>query len=82
MQTNSTYYGNVILDRLVNNHILNNMSISPVFTFAPVPLTGELSPLAHAAALARRRQVESQAADGGPIRHRIRPSKKMAETAV
>ncbi len=36
------------------------MSLSFIFTFAPVPLTSELSPLAHAAALARRRQAENQ----------------------
>jgi hypothetical protein len=57
------------------------MNISSVFTFAPIPLTSELSPLAHAAILARRRQVESQAAHGS-IRHRIRPAKKVAETIV
>ncbi|MEI9999601.1 MAG: hypothetical protein WDO13_10760 [Verrucomicrobiota bacterium] len=35
------------------------MSLSPIFTFAPVPLTSERSPLAHAAALARRRMAEN-----------------------
>jgi hypothetical protein len=58
--------------------MLNIMSISSVFAFAPVPLTKELSPLAHAAALARRRQAESHAANG-PARHRIRPAKKASE---
>ena len=52
------------------------MSISFIFVFAPIPLTSELSPLAHAATLARRRQAESQAVTG-PIRHRIRPAKKV-----
>jgi len=37
------------------------MSISPIFMFAPIPLTSERSPLAHAAALARRRMAEVQA---------------------
>lgn len=32
--------------------------ISCIFVFAPVPLTQELSPLAHAGILARRRQAE------------------------
>jgi hypothetical protein len=58
------------------------MSISPIFTFAPIPLTNEFSPLAHAAALARRRLADN------PIvavpRHRIRPpvEKKVIETAA
>ncbi len=58
------------------------MSISPIFMFAPVPLTAERSPLAHAAALARKRMAESQIT--GVIRHRIRPPmlKKVAEVAV
>ena len=60
------------------------MSVSPVFMFAPVPLTSERSPLAHAAALIRRRMADN------PIvtvpRHRISPSsppakKKVAEMA-
>jgi hypothetical protein len=57
------------------------MSLPFVFTFAPVPLTDELSPLAHAAALARRRQSESQ--DNGKPRYRIQsPSgKKTVEPA-
>ena len=56
------------------------MSISPIFMFAPVPLTSEYSPLAHAAALARRRMADNPA--GVAIRHRIRPpvEKKVAET--
>jgi hypothetical protein len=60
------------------------MSISPIFTFAPVPLTNERSPLAHAAAIVRRRLADN------PIvavpRHRIRPpvtvEKKVAETVA
>ncbi len=57
------------------------MSISPVFMFAPVPLTNEYSPLAHAAALARKRMADN------PVvsipRHRIGPpSKKRAVAAV
>ncbi len=56
--------------------------ISPVFMFAPVPLTNEYSPLAHAAALSRRRMAEN------PVvtvpRHRIAPpvQKKPAAVAV
>jgi hypothetical protein len=42
------------------------MSISPIFMFAPVPLS-ERSPLAHAAALARRRMAEVQALAATPI---------------
>jgi hypothetical protein len=57
------------------------MSISPIFMFAPVPLTNEYSPLAHAAALNRRRMADN------PIvavpRHRIPPPvKKEAAVAV
>jgi hypothetical protein len=48
------------------------MSISPIFMFAPVPLTNERSPLAHAAALARRRLAENQIV--GTPRHRTKPS--------
>jgi hypothetical protein len=47
------------------------MSISFIFSFAPVPLTNEFSPLAHAAALARRRQAENPVVT--TPRHRIRP---------
>jgi hypothetical protein len=36
--------------------------------FAPVPLTSERSPLAHAAALARRRMAEAQALAAQPPR--------------
>jgi hypothetical protein len=43
------------------------MSISPIFMFAPIPLTSERSPLAHAAALARRRMAEVQALSATPI---------------
>jgi len=57
------------------------MTISPIFTFAPVPLTDELSPLAHAAALIRRRQAETPVV--GKPRHRIRPpGDKVAEAMV
>jgi len=56
------------------------MSISPIFMFAPVPLTKEYSPLAHAAALARRRMADN------PIvavpRHRIPPPVKKATAAA
>jgi len=56
------------------------MNISPIFMFAPVPLTSERSPLAHAAALARRRMADNPV--GAVPRHRIRPPvvKKTAET--
>jgi hypothetical protein len=48
------------------------MSISPfIFTFAPVPLSSDLNPLAHAAILIRRRQAENGAVS--KPRHRIRP---------
>ncbi len=58
------------------------MTISPIFMFAPVPLTGERSPLAHAAALARRRLAENPIV--GTPRHRIRPpvEKKDAQPMV
>lgn len=58
------------------------MSISPIFTFAPVPLTNEFSPLAHAALLVRRRQAENNVVTAP--RHRIRPpeEKKVAEPAL
>ncbi len=46
--------------------------LSTVFTFAPVPLTDELSPLAVAADLARRRQADKALTDARP-RHRIQP---------
>jgi hypothetical protein len=49
--------------------------LSTVFTFAPLPLTGETSPLAVAAELARRRQAEHVVA-GTVTRHRISPLKK------
>jgi hypothetical protein len=59
------------------------MSISFVFTFAPIPLTSELSPLAHAATLARRRQAEKNDAVATP-RHRISPpsQKKAIESTM
>jgi hypothetical protein len=46
--------------------------LSTVFTFAPVPLTSELNPLAVAADLARRRQAD-KALNGAHARHRIHP---------
>jgi hypothetical protein len=46
--------------------------LSTVFTFAPVPLTSELNPLAVAADLARRRQAEKALGHTRP-RHRIPP---------
>jgi hypothetical protein len=56
--------------------------ISPIFTFAPIPLTTELSPLAHAAALIRRRQADNVIV--GKPRHRIQPpvEKLVAETTL
>jgi hypothetical protein len=58
------------------------MSISPIFMFAPVPLTNELSPLAHAAALVRRRMADNPVV--AVPRYRIPPpaKKKTAEAAV
>jgi len=47
------------------------MNLSLIFTFAPVPLSDELSPLAHAAALARRRQADNPVV--AKPRHRIQP---------
>lgn len=58
------------------------MNISPIFMFAPIPLTDERSPLAHAAAIVRRRLADN------PIvavpRYRIPPAapKKNSERAV
>ena len=59
------------------------MIISPIFTFAPIPLTEELSPLAHAAILIRKRQAETVTVVGKP-RHRIQPpaEKQAAEAAL
>ncbi len=51
------------------------MSLSPIFMFAPVPLTSERSPLAHAAEVARRRLAESQALAGAKPRHRTRANR-------
>jgi hypothetical protein len=58
------------------------MSISPIFMFAPVPLTSERSPLAHAAALVRRRLADNPVV--AVPRHRISPpvKKKVAEVAT
>ncbi len=53
--------------------------LSTVFTFAPVPLTSELNPLAVAADLARRRQAEKSFAGVRP-RHRIQPAAKVADS--
>jgi len=50
--------------------------------FAPVPLTSERSPLAHAAALVRRRLADNPVV--AVPRHRISPpaKKKVAEVAT
>ncbi len=58
------------------------MTLSPIFMFAPVPLTSERSPLAHAAAIARRRLAETTIVT--VPRHRIRPpvERKLAEKAA
>jgi len=55
------------------------MSISPIFMFAPVPLTNERSPLAHAAAIVRRRLADNPVV--AVPRYRIPPPavKKTAE---
>ena len=56
--------------------------------FAPIPLTSERSPLAHAAELARRRLAETQAIAAGQPRPRKAPpalkvlEKKDVESAV
>jgi transposase InsO family protein len=58
------------------------MTISPIFTFAPVPLTNERSPLAHAAAIVRRRMADNPVV--AVPRHRIRPpvESKVAEAVA
>jgi hypothetical protein len=56
------------------------MSLSFIFTFAPVPLTEELSPLAHAAALARRRQAENGAS--AKPRYRIQDQSRKSSEPV
>lgn len=58
------------------------MSISSIiFTFAPIPLSNDLNPLAHAAILARRRQAEN--VNVSKPRHRIRPpTGKVTEPAL
>jgi hypothetical protein len=56
------------------------MSLSFIFSFAPVPLTEEYSPLAHAAALSRRRQAEMQAF--AKPRHRIGAALDKVEPAL
>jgi hypothetical protein len=53
--------------------------ISFIFSFAPLPLTEDRSPLAHAASLARRRQMDTQSLVGTP-RHRIRPLEEKVRT--
>jgi hypothetical protein len=55
------------------------MSISPIFMFAPIPLTNELSPLAHAAAIVRRRLADNPVV--AVPRYRIPPEnvKKVVE---
>ena len=53
------------------------MSISPIFTFAPIPLTHEMSPLAHAAILIRKRQADNPVV--AKPRHRIRPPAEKQE---
>ncbi len=57
--------------------------LSTVFTFAPVPLTSELNPLAVAADLARRRQAEKVLGNARP-RHRIQPdaTAKVADSST
>lgn len=58
------------------------MNISPIFMFAPVPLTSERSPLAHAAAIVRRRLADNPVV--AVPRYRIPPAntKKVAERAA
>jgi hypothetical protein len=56
------------------------MSLSPVFMFAPVPLTNERSPLAHAAALVRRRMADTPVV--GVPRYRIPPPIQIAVTEM
>jgi hypothetical protein len=54
--------------------------LSNVFTFAPVPLTTDVNPLAVAADLARRRQTEKALGSARP-RHRIQPARVKAPVA-
>lgn len=70
-----------ILDEPPKN-ISTYMTLSPVFMFAPVPLTSERSPLAHAAALVRRRMADNPVV--AVPRYRIRPpvEKRVAEMAT
>jgi len=58
------------------------MTISPIFVFAPIPLTDERSPLAHAAAIVRRRLADNPVV--ATPRYRITPpaKKKVAEAAL
>jgi hypothetical protein len=55
-------------------------SLPFIFTFAPIPLSSDLNPLAHAAILARRRQAENVAI--AKPRHRIRPPVAKTEPAL
>ena len=48
--------------------------------FAPVPLTNEYSPLAHAAALARKRMADNPAV--ATPRHRIAPPAAKKQRAM
>jgi hypothetical protein len=58
------------------------MSISPIFMFAPVPLTSERSPLAHAAAIVRRHLADTPVV--AVPRYRIPPpaAKRVAARAI
>jgi hypothetical protein len=55
------------------------MSISPIFMFAPIPLTNERSPLAHAAAIVRRRLADNPVV--AVPRYRIPPPAKKKAAA-
>ena len=58
------------------------MTISPIFMFAPVPLTNERSPLAHAAALVRQRMADNPVVAVPRYRIPPQPVKKKAAEAV
>ncbi len=58
------------------------MSISFIFTFGPVPLTGERSPLAHAAALVRRREAEARSLPSVSVKGRGGRIERKAEVAA
>jgi hypothetical protein len=55
------------------------MTLSVIFTFAPIPLTNERSPLAHAAALVRQHQKDNVVV--AAPRHRISPPEPKKVTA-